>query len=226
MAKKKYWAKKFQPTAGMIVDRNLIALERKDAVMELYRKRYRAHEIAKILGLDLRLVDGDIQAYLSQVEKDGIENAAIVRTRELLDLDQLEREALERLEKLKSNPHQGSRWAEIVLACKDRRAKLIGLDAEQKFEVKHNVNLVTKEQKDAIYFAALGGREPVIELDREENKKVEYRPLDKPELLERVANEDENEELDPAIMEPTEREMLAGVLDAAYDIESVDVDNE
>jgi hypothetical protein len=226
MARRKVLAKKFKPTAGMIVDRNLIALERKDAVMDLYRKRYRAHEIAKILGLDLRVVDGDIQAYLAQVEKDGIENAAIVRTRELLDLDQLEREAIERLERLKNNPHQGSRWAEIVLACKDRRSKLIGLDAEQKFEVKHNVNLVTKEQRDAIYYAALGGREPVITVGDEGKKKVEYRPLDQPELLEKVAaEEEEQEELDPAIMEPTEREMLAGVLDAAYDINSIDVDN-
>ncbi len=226
MAKKQYWNKMFKPTAGMVIDRNLRALERKEAVMDLYRKRYRAHEIAHILGFDLRVVDSDIQAYMAQVERDGIENAAIVRTRELLDLDQLEREALERLDKLKNNPHQGSRWAEIVLACKDRRAKLIGLDAEQKFEVKHNINLVTKEQKDAIYFAALGGREPVSVLDENKTKKVEYRPLDRPELLERVANEDEDEEIDSSLIEPTEREMLIDVLDAAYDIESVDVDNE
>jgi hypothetical protein len=66
----------------------------------------------------------------------------------------------------------------------------------------------------------------VITVGDEGKKKVEYRPLDQPELLEKVAaEEEEQEELDPAIMEPTEREMLAGVLDAAYDINSIDVDN-
>jgi len=135
-------------------------IERRVKVSELFKKRYKHYEIAQMLGVDRSTITKDIKAIQKEWKAEALDNLHIVRLRELADLDDMERICIERLEKLAKNPHQGSRWMEERRKIKERRSKLLGLDAEQKMSVKRELTIITKEKRDQVVLAALGNRLP------------------------------------------------------------------
>jgi len=195
--------------------KTLMLLERRKKVMELYKQRYTHAEIADLLGVERSLVTIDIRNMMTALEQDGIENAAIVRIRELMDLDCLERQAMKRLEKLAGSPHQGSRWAEIILSCKERRAKLLGLDAEQKFSVRTSVTVLSKEQKDAIFYAAIGGIMPVEVEGPNGEKLIEMKSVERPELIDKALDDSDARKADIPVPKTAE-ERAKEAIDAMY----------
>lgn len=134
--------------------------ERRLKVSELYKKRYRQFEIARILNCDQSTISRDIKAIHKEWSAQCVDNIHIVRIRELADLDEMEKECIIRLEELKKHPHQGSRWMEERRKIKERRARMLGLDTEQRYVVRKEITIVDKAKRDEVMLAALGNRLP------------------------------------------------------------------
>jgi len=159
-----------QTGSGLKYSKMKIA-ERRIKLMELYEQRYSYTEMAKILEVDRSQVVRDLQAIeakLVERTQEAMGNLEAMRLRELEDLDRMERICIERLEKLQHSPHQGSRWLEERRKIKERRAKLMGLDSEQKFKVTTVEQEGTKEQRDAAVQAALKAAQITKELKLDE----------------------------------------------------------
>lgn len=137
----------------------MVIQERRANVLDLYKKRYSQWEIAAILNVDQATVSRDIRAIQDLLLASAIDDLLVVRIRDLMDLDEMEKECIRRLEGC-THPTQGSRWMEERLKIKKRRSKLLGLDSPQKYEVKKVSANLTTEQTDKLINAALGGEVP------------------------------------------------------------------
>jgi len=133
--------------------------ERRMRVSELLKQRYKQFEMGDLLGVDRSTISKDIKAIHKEWMAQSLDNLHIVRLRELVDLDDMEKICIQKLAAIKS-PTQGSRWMEERRKIKERRARLLGLDAEQRYSVKREITIITKEKRDAVVLAALGGRLP------------------------------------------------------------------
>jgi hypothetical protein len=127
---------------------------RRKKVSELYSKRWNEMEIAEHLGVNVSTVSRDLTALRMIWLECQIDNINLAKLRELADLETMEKICIERLDKLASHPHQGTRWMEERRKIKERRAKLLGLDAEQKMNITKSIEIINKDQRDAAIKAA------------------------------------------------------------------------
>lgn len=135
--------------------------ERRAKVSELYKQRYNQREIAEIIGnIDQSAISRDIKAIHKEWLSQAIDNVHVVRIRELADLERMEQECIDRLNRLKHNPHQGSRWMEERRKIKERRSRMLGLDTAQRYVVRKEVTIIDKAKRDEVILAALGNRLP------------------------------------------------------------------
>lgn len=137
-----------------------VVMERRLKVSELLKKRLTHQAIASRLGVERSVITKDIKAIQNEWASQCIDNIHLVRLRELADLEDMERECIARLEGLQAHPHQGSRWMEERRKIKERRAKMLGLDTEQRFSIKKEVTYIDKAKRDEVILAALGDRLP------------------------------------------------------------------
>jgi len=133
--------------------------ERRAQIAGLYKKRYKMHEIAEMLGINIATVSRDIKYLESLWIKSQIDNIESVKLRELSELDEMERVCIERLEKC-TQPWQGARWMEERRKIKERRAAILGFDAPKNLSITTKDRTLTKEQRDAAFRVALGGTSP------------------------------------------------------------------
>ena len=138
--------------------------ERRAQVAGLYKKRYRMHEIAEMLGIARKTVMRDIRHLEELWIKSQIEDIQSVKLRELSELDEMERTCIERLEKC-TQPWQGARWMEERRKVKERRASILGIDAPKNLNITTKDKTLTKEQRDAAFKVALGVANPAKMID-------------------------------------------------------------
>lgn len=127
---------------------------RRKKVAELYAKRWNEQEIAEHFGCNKSTICRDLDALRMLWLECQIDNIHLAKLRELADLEEMEKICISRLEKLEKNPHQGTRWMEERRKIKERRAKLLGLDAEQKMNITQSIEIISKDQRDAAVKAA------------------------------------------------------------------------
>jgi len=120
---------------------------RRQKVAEMYyRLRLRQQEIADEIGCNQSTISRDIKALDEQWRQRIADEVDTVRARELGDLDEMERDCAFQLQMTKS-----ARWMAERLKVKERRARLLGLDAPTRGSMT-NVDLtqLTVEQLERI----------------------------------------------------------------------------
>jgi hypothetical protein len=136
----------------------------------LCEEHLRPMAIAKILGVHQATVYKDVIAIRQEWKKDRLDHVEEVRMRELAELDEMERICMERLIGC-TQPWQGARWMEERRKIKERRAKLLGLDAPEKrlnFGAQVTLNKgEAKEVIDAIRISADPLQIPMDDDDRD-----------------------------------------------------------
>jgi predicted transcriptional regulator len=100
--------------------------ERRRKVAGLYLSRVKQEDIARQLGVSQPTVSLDIKAILAEYRAERHEQI----DREAAELDAMEQQAAAGFTRRKDR-----QWLETRLKIKDRRAKLLGLDAPTKQEV-------------------------------------------------------------------------------------------
>ena len=108
--------------------------ERRRKVTGLYLGRVSKTRIAQALAVERHTIAADIRWLEEQWRKELLGDPVAVRAQELAELDDMERETAQ---------HQGDlKWMDRRIKLKERRAKMLGLDAPQKQEtaVKGPVN--------------------------------------------------------------------------------------
>ena len=126
-------------------------LERRKKVSELYLRRYTMLQISELLNTCLKTISNDIIAIKKEWQEEAKDSIAEVISRELAEIQHLENEAAKQFIRQRDKA-----FLELRLKCKDRRAKLLGLDAPEKHEDKLEVSggldlsLLTDEELDVI----------------------------------------------------------------------------
>lgn len=100
--------------------------ERRRKVLPLYLAHVSQNEIGRQLGVSQQTVSTDVKA----IRKEYRCEREDIFDREVLSLDQMERDCAVEWQRTKA-----AEWLKIRLSCKERRAKLLGLDAPTKQEV-------------------------------------------------------------------------------------------
>jgi predicted transcriptional regulator len=101
--------------------------ERRRKVAQLYLRRQTQTEIARVLGVTQQTISLDIIELRKQWAAESVEAIEEVKVREAAELDEMEAEAAVEFSKRKN-----WEWFDRRLKCKERRAKLLGLDAPVK----------------------------------------------------------------------------------------------
>jgi len=128
--------------------------ERRTKVSDLYRKKYRQHEIAKILGVSQTTICHDIQALHAEWKESRIDNVEQAKMQALAQIRWMQPELMERWEEI-TTPHQGSRFMEEMRHLIELEAKIVGYMADPKLRIEAELVTMTKEQKDATIDAAM-----------------------------------------------------------------------
>ena len=102
-------------------------MERRRKVVVLYLRHIDQVTIAQQLGVTQATVSRDLKALTQQWLAESVQAVEAVKARELAELDDMERECAMQFH-VEKNPA----WLDRRLKCKERRAKLLGLDAPTK----------------------------------------------------------------------------------------------
>jgi hypothetical protein len=103
---------------------------RRQRVAELWRNRQNQTDIARALGVDQSTISRDIKAIMREWRAMAVADVDEVIGRELAELDGMERDAAIRF----AATHDPA-WMHLRLRCKERRAKMLGLDSVQRVDV-------------------------------------------------------------------------------------------
>lgn len=120
----------------------------------------KSRDIAKELGVAQSTIKRDIKWLRSEWQKERIEHVDEVRQRELAELDEMETICAQRLMECK-NPWQGTRWMEERRKIKERRAKLLGLDAPEKSMRMNTHVTINKEEAAKVVEAVVVANDPL-----------------------------------------------------------------
>ena len=102
-------------------------VERRQNVTALYLRHVDQTTIAQQIGVTQSTVSRDITALTQYWLRVSVEAVEAVKARELAELDDIERECAMQFAVVKDPA-----WLDRRLKCKERRAKLLGLDAPTK----------------------------------------------------------------------------------------------
>lgn len=110
------------------VNAELVKIEdRRRKVSQLYLRRQTQESIAQALGVSQATISDDLTHLRKQWAAENVENLDQVKVREAAELDEMEADAAVEFSKRKS-----VEWYDRRLKTKERRAKLLGLDAPVK----------------------------------------------------------------------------------------------
>lgn len=104
--------------------------DRRRQVAALYVRRVNQSDIARQLGVNQATISRDVAALVKQWQKEQAETIEAWRDRDLLELDEMEKDAAIEFSKSKRRD-----WIDTRLKIKERRAKLMGLDAPTRAEI-------------------------------------------------------------------------------------------
>lgn len=103
--------------------------ERRRRVARFLRTRLTQDEIAAELGVTRRTIISDVKAIREMWRKEMVEDPVALRTQELADLEQMERECVVQYSLTRERG-----WITERRQIKERRSKMLGLDAPAKQE--------------------------------------------------------------------------------------------
>jgi len=142
----------------MAVERRRQAVsKRRVTVAKLWTRRLTQEEIAAAVGVDQSTVSRDLKALVTAWRKEALGDVTATRARELADLDSMEREAAVAAS-AKVSPQELARLLEVRLRVKERRARLLGLDAPQRGKFELTLDDIDREiARHEAEFEAEGG---------------------------------------------------------------------
>lgn len=111
-------------------EEKLLIDERRRKVTALWLSHVTQEEIARQIGVSQKTVSVDIKAIREEYKADRTE----MIDREAAELDHIERECA-----LRYRQDKAGEWLDRRLKVKDRRAKLLGLDAPAKIDARSEV---------------------------------------------------------------------------------------
>jgi hypothetical protein len=102
---------------------------------------------------DLAIDDELLEKYKKEIDDKTNKIKPLIIMKMYMELESDKRIAQDKLNKLRSSPHQGSRWLELKLKARNEQIKLLGLDAAEKLDISIGVSR-TKQERDEIFKAA------------------------------------------------------------------------
>ena len=124
--------------------------ERRRKVMAMIQNEpgIRQDEIAKKLGFDRATISRDLKAMSEEIKVQNIDSFMVHRDRILTELHQKKAICEDRLQRLSSHPHQGSRWMEEWQKLLDKECKILGTYSPDRLIIKDEQSF-SKDQEDA-----------------------------------------------------------------------------
>ena len=107
---------------------------RRVTVAKLWTRRLTQEEIAAAVGVNQSTISRDVKVLVAAWREKALGDVTDARARDLADLDAMEREAAMAASGSVS-PQELARLLEVRLRVKERRSRLLGLDAPQRQEV-------------------------------------------------------------------------------------------
>ena len=107
--------------------------ERRATVAKLWARHLTQEEIAAAVGVDQSTISRDIKALVVAWRAEALTEVADLRAREFADLDSMEREAA-MAASVGRSAAELARLLEVRLRVKERRARMLGLDAPRRQE--------------------------------------------------------------------------------------------
>lgn len=129
--------------------------ERRRKVAQLYLRRQTQEEIGRVLGVSQDTISLDLKALREKWAAENVENLDQVKVREAAELDEMEAEAAVEFSRRKN-----WEWFDRRLKVKERRAKLLGLDAPTKTDANVNIGKLSDADLVRETKAALAGDGP------------------------------------------------------------------
>jgi len=123
-------------------------------MLSMQGKRFSVQDAALKLNVAESTIHKDIKDLMQSWQEERVMLVEFDRQRMAYKLEQLMKECRTRLNALKRNPHQGSRWVEMEIKAIDRLCKLYGLYAPQSITINDKPRF-SKEEKDAVVDAVL-----------------------------------------------------------------------
>lgn len=103
---------------------------RRAKVAILYTRRLRQEEIAQQIGVDQSTISRDVKAIIRDWQQGAVSEVAAAKARDLGELDEIERDCA-----LQFSQTHDYNWIDRRIKCKERRARLLGLDAPVKADL-------------------------------------------------------------------------------------------
>jgi predicted transcriptional regulator len=149
--------------------------ERRKRVAEAMRENPTAtqSEIAKLVGVDHATISRDIKVITEEYRLQTSEAFMVHLDRTLRELETMKGVCVNRLNRLKSEAHRGTRWMEEWTKLQQLEIKLLGLNAPEKFIVEKHDGF-TKQEKDDAMKAALGLDDDIIDISVIDVKKITH----------------------------------------------------
>lgn len=130
-------------------------------------------EIGEIVGCDHTTVSRDVKVITEEYRLQTSEAFMIHLDRSLREIEIMKDVCINRMNRLKSQAHQGTRWMEEWTKLKQLEIKLLGLNAPEKFIVEKHDGFTKQERDDAIK-AALGIDDDVIDIPTSDVKQISH----------------------------------------------------
>jgi hypothetical protein len=152
--------------------------ERRTEVAKLLCEEHmRPGAIARLLDVDPSTITRDIRAIRKEWKRERIDNVDEVRMREIAELDEMERICMERLRGCTA-PWQGARWMEERRKIKERRAKLMGLDAPD-MHVNFGAQVTLKRGDCKEIIDAIRISNDPLEIPMDDDEVIDVEPVDR-----------------------------------------------
>lgn len=131
--------------------------QKKKRLIELMRQEpdLTQQGLADALGVNRSTVSRYLKEINEELNMQTVEDFMIQRHRILAEIHEKKQLCMDKLDKLKNNPHQGARWMEEYSKLLEKEIRIYGVYSPEKMMIKHSQEF-TKEQRDAAIGAAVG----------------------------------------------------------------------
>lgn len=137
--------------------------DRREKVSKYMMQDYPVYQIANMLNVDRATVYRDVKILMQKMTKHALENLDEIRAKRIQTFEYVANFCWRRLEEIK-NPSAGSKFIEEIRKCYIEICKLEGLYPEKSVNVKHTVEKLSKQKRDAIAEAAVNTADSTIRL--------------------------------------------------------------
>ena len=137
--------------------------ERREKISKYMMQDYPVYQIANMLNINRTTVYRDIKILMQKMTQHAMENMDEIRKKRIMTFEYIANFCWRRLEEIK-NPSAGSKFIEEIRKCYIEICKLEGLYPEKSVNVKHTVEKLSKDRRDAIAEAAVNTANSSIRL--------------------------------------------------------------